>query len=547
MNLANSNVPAAKVFQVAIGDNSTSKLLDNKTFGELFTEYLRGDYSGGKDPVSPFVQSTTKTDTVAVGANKEEKTSGASLLDDLNAATGVAKQETVMPSVNPTGGTTVVGSGEDADKAYNAQISKSISDIEAKYGDLYSHIKETDYTQKPYYKTIMESYGIAGDDAADAESASGAGANGGNLDSYAAANARRQRLAFANAGQSAALAAYNAEIGNLLNTLNSLGVNVNDLYATWSGDLSSQRENATNRYLGELDSETQKYVSDNQLTGTKYVSDKDSETQKYVSDNQLTGTKYVSDKDSETQKYVSDNQLAGTKYVSDKDSETQKYVSDNQLTASKYAADTERYMAELASADNRYAIDANSADARYLAQLDVTMQESANDLQRYLAQLDFSNQALDREAQAKANEEANALTKYIADLEAETERYGVDKNAETQLNLQNAKNALAMYELLLSGSGADVEDMEGGKTGTDVVGAGEKRAPTYSEKAGAAHTYEREGESGLKNYLVDLPADVDLDAVMDYAYREQVKRTVSGGETPTLSRGNSNKTATALF
>ena len=310
-------------------------------------------------------------------------------------------------------------------------------------------------------------------------------------------------MAFKNAGHSAALDAYNAEIGNLLNTLNSLGVNVNDLYATWSGDLSSQRENATNRYLGELESDTTKYVSDNELEGTKYVSD---------------------------------NELAGTKYVSD-----------NNLAASKYAADTERYMAELASADNRYAIDANSADARYLAQLDVTMQESANDLQRYLAQLDFSNQALDREAQAKANEEANALTKYIADLEAETERYGVDKNAETQLNLQNAKNALAMYESLLSGSGAGVEDTEGGKTGADVVGAGEKRAPTYSEKAGAAHTYEREGESGLKNYLVDLPADVDLDAVMDYAYREQVKRTVSGGETPTLSRGNSNKTATALF
>ena len=492
MNLANSNVPAAKVFQVAIGDGSAAKLLDNKTFGELFTEYLRGDYSGGKDPISPFVQSTTKTDTVATGATNQEKASGATLLDDLNAATGVTKQETVMPSVNPTGGTTVVSQGEDADKQYNKQISESISDIEAKYGDLYSHIKETDYTQKPYYKTIMESYGIAGDDAADAESASGAGANGGNLDSYAAANARRQKLAFKNAGQSAALAAYNAEIGNLLNTLNSLGVNVNDLYATWSGDLSSQRENATNRYLGELESETTKYVSDNELEGTKYVSD-------------------------------------------------------NNLAASKYAADTERYMAELASADNRYAIDANSADARYLAQLDVTMQESANDLQRYLAQLDFSNQALDREAQAKANEEANALTKYIADLEAETERYGVDKNAETQLNLQNAKNALAMYELLLSGSGAGVEDVT---EDTDQEKNDRKKMPTVAEKLGAGVTLIRDGEAGLKDYLMDLPADVDLDAVMDaayYLYGEKAKNTMSGSDTPTLSRGNSNKTATALF
>lgn len=497
--LASSQVPAGTVLQAATGADSTSKSLENKTFGELFTEYLKGEYSGEKSPTTPFVRQ--EAEQVKIEGENGQKSTGSTLLDDLNAATGTGKKETSVPLTNPTGSTVTMGSGStggivkpsnEADKAYNEQISKSISDMEAKYGDLYSHIKETDYTEKPYYKTIMESYGIAGDDAADAESASGAGANGGNLDSYAAANARRQRLAFKNAGHSAALDAYNAEIGNLLNTLNSLGVNVNDLYATWSGDLSSQRENATNRYLGELESETTKYVSDNELEGTKYVSD-------------------------------------------------------NNLAASKYAADTERYMAELASADNRYAIDANSADARYLAQLDVTMQESANDLQRYLAQLDFSNQVLDREAQAKANEEANALTKYIADLEAETERYGVDKNAETQLNLQNAKNALAMYELLLSGSGAGVEDTEGGKTGTDVVGAGEKRAPTYSEKAGAAHTYEREGESGLKNYLVDLPADVDLDAVMDYAYREQVKRTVSGSDTSTLSRNNSNKTATALF
>lgn len=508
--LASSQVPAGTVLQAATGADSTSKSLENKTFGQLFTEYLQGEYSGGKSPTTPFVRQ--EAEQVKIEGANGQKSTGSTLLDDLNAATGTGKKETSVPLTNPTGSTVTMGSGStggivkpsnEADKAYNEQISKSISDMEAKYGDLYSHIKETDYTEKPYYKTIMESYGIAGDDAADAESASGAGANGGNLDSYAAANARRQRLAFKNAGHSAALDAYNAEIGNLLNTLNSLGVNVNDLYATWSGDLSSQRENATNRYLGELESDTTKYVSDNELEGTKYVSD---------------------------------NELAGTKYVSD-----------NNLAASKYAADTERYMAELASADNRYAIDANSADARYLAQLDVTMQESANELQKYLADLDYSNQALDREAQAKANEEANALTKYIADLEAETERYGVDKNAETQINIQNAKNALAMYESLLSGSGVGVEDTEGSTSGADAEGAVEKRAPTYSEKAGAAHTYEREGEDGLKKYLVDLPADVDLDAVMDYAYREQVKRTVSGSDTSTLSRNNSNKTATALF
>ena len=53
-----------------------------------------------------------------------------------------------------------------------------------------------------------------------------------------------------------------------------------------------------------LQSNTQKYVSDNSLEGTKYASD-----------NSLAGTKYASDNTLEGAKYSSDNSLEGTKYT----------------------------------------------------------------------------------------------------------------------------------------------------------------------------------------------------------------------------------------
>lgn len=53
-----------------------------------------------------------------------------------------------------------------------------------------------------------------------------------------------------------------------------------------------------------LQSNTQKYVSDNSLEGTKYASD-----------NSLAGTKYASDNTLEGTKYSSDNSLEGTKYT----------------------------------------------------------------------------------------------------------------------------------------------------------------------------------------------------------------------------------------
>ena len=160
------------------------------------------------------------------------------------------------------GSTAVAPTGDSSD--YSKQISESIAKLEADYRNLLNSVQNGDYTKKSYYQTILDSYGLAGDDAASDAAASAAGANGGNLDSYAAANARRQELAYRNAAQNAALSAYNAEIENMLNTLSGLGVNVNDLYGTWGGELDSQRKTLADVILGKLGYDSDIYGYDTQ-------------------------------------------------------------------------------------------------------------------------------------------------------------------------------------------------------------------------------------------------------------------------------------------
>ena len=266
---------------------------------------------------------------------------------------------------------------------YNAQIARTIADLEAQYRNLYDRQANGDYTKSPYFQTIMEQYGIKGDNAANAEKASSAGSNAGNLDSYAAANARRQQLAYKNAAQTAALNAYNSEIANMLQTLQSLGVNVNDLYATWSGDLNSQRDAQAALYGYD----TERYKSDNQYKSDVYGYD--------------------------TDRYKSDNTLAG-----------QKYVSDNSLLSDYYGYDTERYKSDNALLSDKLGYEVDLAKADLDADTQLRVQSMVNEIRAYEAEL-----ALE---EAKGN---NASKERIADLEARSNEA-----------VQRLKNDLGVYQ-----------------------------------------------------------------------------------------------------
>lgn len=90
----------------------------------------------------------------------------------------------------------------------------------------------SDVTQTDEYKSafenIMPSYTLEAMQGRENELASGGASNGGNIDSFAAANALRQQSALTAKGQQiahqAGLDAYNARVSNVASILNNLGV-----------------------------------------------------------------------------------------------------------------------------------------------------------------------------------------------------------------------------------------------------------------------------------------------------------------------------------
>ena len=391
-----------------------------------------GSNTGGVTVGSSYVPGTGSATGGTTGGYVTGTTAGGSSTGGVNGKTGADALADYLAALK-------------IDSDFSKNLNTSRENIESKYNTLFEDLRTGDYTKEPYYQTILDSYGIKGDAAANDASASGAAANSGNLDSYAAANAQRQQLAFKNAAQSAALNAYNSEVASLLKTLGDLGVNVNDLYKTWAGELDSQRGNAVNAYLGQLGADTDKYVSDNALAGDKYIAD--------------------------TNKYLGDLDLAGTKYQTD----AQKYLGDLQAQIDKYKAD----------AEIQINADKNTAN-KELAQLEITYNTT-------MADLDRKHELLKQEASTASAERIAQIEKEIREIEATkaelTEKYKTDKALEESKYL--ADKEASSY-------------LEGLKYNTTTGGEIEVKDPTTEEYNKAIEIYESEGSAALEKYIASL-------------------------------------------
>jgi hypothetical protein len=115
--------------------------------------------------------------------------------------------------------------------------------------DKVSDYVNKDVTQTDEYKSafdnIMPEYNLKAMQGRDNALASGGSSNGGNIDSYAAANAMRQQAALTAKGQALAhqigLDTYNARVGNARNILSDLGIYQKD---SWNamGDFIEQQQ-----------------------------------------------------------------------------------------------------------------------------------------------------------------------------------------------------------------------------------------------------------------------------------------------------------------
>ena len=107
-----------------------------------------------------------------------------------------------------------------SDKKYNTELDSN-----------YNSYKNTDPLKTDTSKSILSEYQAKGYNAMNNEIAGGASNNGGNVDSFAAANALRQQLDFTNQGVDKAIAANETHQDRLMNYLNMMKNNTEGYYS----------------------------------------------------------------------------------------------------------------------------------------------------------------------------------------------------------------------------------------------------------------------------------------------------------------------------
>ncbi len=275
--------------------------LDNNGYADVADELSLVDYTGSLDilgrykPDSEFAVDSYYKDLQGVSASKPSYSAKNEVGDDyIDTILGIGKGNN-KPQTSDTVNS-ILDSFKNTDEKLNGDIKydKEGNVIGGLNIDHYNSgknqldfINQFDYTKQSYFDPIMDTYKLKGDDASRGELADGAAGNSGNIDSFAAANANRQQLAFTNAGHEAARAAaqqnqenwqtlYDAMSGNLsdMGKINAQNLDTaHNFYATESAErqnalsIGAQLANdkATrelNKYLAELEDATKRHEID---------------------------------------------------------------------------------------------------------------------------------------------------------------------------------------------------------------------------------------------------------------------------------------------
>ena len=109
-------------------------------------------------------------------------------------------------------------------------INQENENLFKKYNQEYEDLKKTNPFTTEEAKAILAKYDMSGLQARENAVASNAGSNGGNIDSFAAANAMRQQSALVNQGQMTVLQAHQQKLDNARALLSDMGVNIDRVF-----------------------------------------------------------------------------------------------------------------------------------------------------------------------------------------------------------------------------------------------------------------------------------------------------------------------------
>lgn len=291
--------------------------LRNNAYGDVADELAGVDYTGSLDVLGRFKPTQEYSDWYdnIVGQKIEE-------------ASNPVRSETVDQILSAYQQNNNVLNGPiSTDANGNVVSGLNIDYYNTGKGQL-DYINNLDLTKQPWYENLMAQYQLGGQNAAKGALASGAAGNSGNIDSYAAANANRQQLAYTTAGTQAALDVIANQLAAYQNMYNSMGSHLGTMGAQNNDALnigsqyyqvdSAERQNALNQAAAL---EAQKYQ--NQID--ELMANISADTAKYQYDKTLEGTKYGSDIDLQGAKYKADQalqeayaQAAADRYKADK-------------------------------------------------------------------------------------------------------------------------------------------------------------------------------------------------------------------------------------
>lgn len=185
--------------------------------------------------------------------------------DELNAvdATGAKslrdQYSTKNSGYDNVGYSTSMQSASDKNNTLAGYIDSDRNDVHGKYNDIFNYANQ-DITKTDEYKStydnLMKKYDMSALQGRDNAAASGAASNGGNIDSYAAANAMRQQASITAQGQQVAhqagLDAYNSRISNVTKILSDLGVYNSGTYDAMNQTIENDR-NIANDYFNNAE------------------------------------------------------------------------------------------------------------------------------------------------------------------------------------------------------------------------------------------------------------------------------------------------------
>lgn len=266
------------------------------------------------------------------------------------------------------------GAAQGFQKTPDFRYNDGLDDFDINYADYMAFLKTSPY-ETDTGKGILSSWDELGQKSGYNELASGAGANGGNIDSYSRANAARQLQSFRNQGQMAAINAYNAQMGawgaalgirqdnnNQIHSNNQTALNNDTMrlatQADYTGQVPLAWSDSNNPYLNPDGTIKSQYLSKEfDAAGgfaTMYNNPNLSEQDKYY----ISRARDIKTGLSQYQKYAGTIPVAGAQQTA----QMQQFIADNNLN--KYAIDSAERIAsgQQAGETQRANIAANTAN-----------------------------------------------------------------------------------------------------------------------------------------------------------------------------------------